>query len=163
MKKIKQIIEALNLNEQFDKANKFLDENNLTAKDAYQESFYSHKIDLESALKSFSDKLPGRKRVSIVTSLRSDYGKGKEIIIPDSQEKLYFDGTQKKYTNFYSVDYLKSIAKSLDLKLEVFEYKNSMINLALLIHIPESKKQSDNSESKEKIKASKFKKKPKTL
>lgn len=156
LKVLSEKVKALDLDNQFIKAVDTLSDKGLDS--GFVLGFPDHKVDLKELVDNFSKENPNKKRSVFVASLKQNYksyqiddkGDKKEITPPDAQPKQYKYKGVDNFTNFYSSNYLKQVAKETDNKVEFFDSKG-MINLAVIYNLPEKK---EVKEVKKKKKAS---------
>lgn len=141
LKYLSTIASALDIDTQFIKAIDTLGNKGLDS--GYIKGFPSVDVDLLELVSNFSKEKDNKKRAVLVLNLRTNYksfiidekGKKKLISNPDKQAKQYSFNGQDKFTNFYSESYLKNIADETGNNIEFFE-TNSLINLAVIYHVP---------------------------
>ena len=142
LKEISKPVKALDLVNQYIKALQYMEENNLN--ESYLKYFPDQNKDLKEFLSEFAADKSGRKRVSIIASLKTNYksfkynedGSREEIDNPIQQEKHYSLNNGDKFTNFYSVEYIEKVSTETGHNFKCFEDGNSMINLAIIYFVP---------------------------
>ena len=138
IKQIESIIKALDVQKQYEKATEFLKAKGIV--NPFYDGIYENHLDLEERINKFQRDYSGSPLVIFALSLPKNYksyihnedGEKIEIPNPISQEKAYTEGKTNRITNFYDNNHLVSIAEKTGLKIESFEFGNTIIHLSIL-------------------------------
>lgn len=141
IEQIKNIVDALDIEKQFEKAEKFLKEKEINK--PFFDGFYGHKVDIVEQIEKFKRDYSGSPLVVCVLSLEKSKkayqivdGAKVEVDPPVAQEKTFIEVSGRNFTNrvtnFYSVKYLQEVAEKTGLKIETFEFGNTIVHLTIL-------------------------------